>query len=296
MKMIFKSRKFQIAVLIVAIVGVLVFVFRGEISALYSKFYLRLPQQVETGIGNVVQKVGERIETPPPLTSSDQAGNSFLTKEGVIQLTNEQRIQNGLPPLKENADLDVSAAAKAADMFKNQYFAHESPSGVGVADLAQEAGYNFIVIGENLAMGDFANDQALISAWMASPGHRANILNKDYQDIGVAVEEGTYQGKTVWMAVQHFGEPLSACPQPSVTLKAQIDSDNAQISNLQNSLTSLRQEIQNTWPTDRQKYNQEVDQYNQLVSQYNNLVSETKNLVNQYNSEVSSFNSCASGQ
>ena len=57
---------------------------------------------------------------------------------------------------------------------------------------------------------------------MASPGHRANILNSRFIDIGVAVKEGEYQGKETWLAVQEFGEPLSDCPSPSTDLRFQL--------------------------------------------------------------------------
>jgi uncharacterized protein YkwD len=93
-------------------------------------------------------------------------------------------------------------------MFENQYFAHESPTGEKVSDLAKKFGYDFLLIGENLAMGNFSSDEDLVLAWMESPGHRENILNEKYQEIGVAVKKGIFEGKEVWIAVQHFGLPF----------------------------------------------------------------------------------------
>jgi len=126
---------------------------------------------------------------------------------------------------------------------------------------------------------------------MDSPGHRANILNSKFQEIGVAVVMGIFEGKSTWLAVQHFGLPLSACPQPSLTLKEQIQSNQSEINNLQAVLNNLSAELKSMRRRDKDK----VDEYNSLVSQYNALVRETKSLINQYNSQVSLFNSCISG-
>src|SRR6185369_15716694 len=119
---------------------------------------------------------------------------------------------SGLPALKENALLDKAAKKKLDDMFAQQYFEHINPQGKGPSDLAKSVGYDYIAIGENLALGNFKNDAELVQAWMDSPGHRANILNKQYTEIGVAVGQGTYEGKKTWLAVQEFGRPTSSCP------------------------------------------------------------------------------------
>ena len=68
-------------------------------------------------------------------------------------------------------------------------------------------------------MGNFKNDQDLVSAWLNSPGHRANILNTRFTEIGTAVLKGFYEGREVWMAVQEFGLPLSSCPNPDSKVK-----------------------------------------------------------------------------
>lgn len=266
--------------------------FRNDIADFYNKMSLQLPE-VKEDINNITQEIGKQILTPPPLKATKESAQSFLTKQGVIEWTNTQRKNNGLSPLKENLKLDLSAEIKVDDMFKNQYFAHESPSGAGVGDLAKTIGYDFIVIGENLALGNFENDEALVQAWMDSPGHRENILNKNYQEIGVAVMKGTYEGRTTWLAVQHFGFPVSACSQPNEELKTQIEEKQNQANALQIELNTLKNEIENMSPRPRQDYNQKIEEYNNLVSQYNNLIAETKNLVIEYNSQVNTFNNCA---
>jgi len=286
-------KKFWIVVVLIVIFGGLFF-FRDNILDFYSRLSLKLPE-IEKGVGDLVtEEIGKQILTPPPLKSLNEEFQSSLTREGVIEWTNNQREKYGLSPLKENSELDASATIKAEDMFKNQYFAHESLSGVGVGDLAKDVGYEFIAIGENLALGNFKNDEALVQAWMDSPGHRENILNEKYTEIGVAVMKGKYEGRITWMAVQHFGFPLSACSEPDQSLKSEIDKNQNQVHELESTLENLKSEIQNIRPRQRTIYLQKIEQYNNLVSQYNNLINETKILIDEYNAEVKTFNICAS--
>jgi uncharacterized protein YkwD len=286
-------KKLWLAFILMVILGGVLF-FWGNILNFYAKLSLKLPD-IERSINyRIVQEIEKQVSTPPPLRSSKEEAQSFLTRPGVIIFTNIEREKFGLPPLKENAKLDSSADIKAKDMLNKQYFAHESPSSIGVVDLAKTVGYDFIEIGENLALGNFKDDQTLVQAWMDSPGHRANILNPQHQEIGVSVVRGTFEGKITWFAVQHFGFPLSACLQPSQNLKTEIDLNQSQIQKLQANLDSLKNEIQNMRPKPRAVYNQKIEEYDNLVSRYNSLVAETKVLINQYNNEVQGFNSCVS--
>lgn len=247
---------------------------------------MQLPE-IKKGITDLIQKTEKQISTLPPLRAEKEAPESFLTRAGIIQWTNIQREKYGLPPLRENAKLNASAVIKVEDMLANQYFSHQSPSGAAVGDLAESVGYEFIAIGENLALGNFENDEGLVQAWMDSPGHRANILNPQYQEIGVAVAEG--------LAAQHFGLPLSACSQPDETIKAEINTNQNQLEELQKTLELLQFEIKNARPKRGPAYTQKIEQYNNLISQYNTLVAETESLINQYNNQVRLFNECATG-
>lgn len=268
-----------------------VFLFKDDISNFYSKILLKLPE-IEKGFNDlIVQETKKQVFTPPPLRSDDQEEQSSLTRSEVIKFTNVERTEAGLPPLKENAELNISSEIKARDMLDEQYFAHDSPSNVGVSDLAEEVNYDYILIGENLALGNFKDDQALIQAWMDSPGHRENILNERYEDIGVNVIKGVFEGRTVWMAVQHFGLPSSACPEPSQSIKDQIDLKKSQLQDLEIILNSLRTEIENS-NFRRRDYNQKVQEYNNLVSQYNETREELEMLLDQYNNQVEVFNDC----
>ena len=272
-----------------------IFFFWNDILYFYSGSSLQL-SQIEKGVDDfLIKEIEKRVSTPPPLRAAKENPQSFLTKAGVIQWANIQREQYGLPLFKENAALNISAELKAQDMFTEQYFAHSSPSGEGVGDLAKIVGYEFITIGENLAFGNFKNDEALVQGWMDSPGHRENILNARYQEIGVAVLKGIFEGRSVWLAAQHFGLPLSACPQPDETLAAKIEIKQNQIKELRETLQFLQSKIKTIRPKRGAAYNRMIEQYNTFVSQHNTLMKETDILGNEYNNQVELFNECAVG-
>ena len=222
----------------------------------------------------------------------DAFDGSNLTADGIIKWTNTQREDQGLIPLHENALLRKAAEAKVDDMFAQQYFEHESPDGKSPADLARGAGYSYIIVGENLALGNFKDDKTLVQAWMDSPGHRANILHGKYQEIGTAAKKGMFEGKEVWLAVQEFGAPLSACPTPALGLKGQIDANRAQLSTNQSELQSQKAAIAANRYNSESEYNAAVAKYNALVEKTNELADDTQRLVADYNDAVNTFNKC----
>ncbi len=249
----------------------------------------------KSDLGNLVQQVKEEILAPNPLNIGGAANNVVLVASKVIIETNLARKENGnLPALAENAKLDAAAKAKANDMFKNQYFEHISQSGVDPGALAKSYGYDYIVEGENLILGNFKDEHEVVQLWMASPGHRANILNNRYVDIGVAMVKGTYKGQTAWIGVQEFGLPLSSCKQPNEALKNQIQSNKGTLDQEALALDAKRAEINGADPRS-QKYNQLVDEYNAMVAQYNSLSEITKSLIAEYNTQINVFNTCVAG-
>jgi len=289
-----KSKIIIIFVLIVLAFGAGVY-FKDDAIRFYNNLTNQIQNFQKSDIGQTIAEAGKQIFTSSPLNAGGKSNNVALLQSKVITETNLQRQENGgLPVLKENAKLDAAAAAKANDMFVKQYFEHVSPSGIGPGDLAQKYGYDYIVEGENLILGNFSSEKEVVQDWMNSPGHRANILNTRYTEIGVAVIKGTYKGETVWIGVQEFGLPLSACAQPSVALKNQINSEKTQLDLLASQIDNLRTEINNT--NQRSKaYNQMVDDYNQLVAQYNSLAEQLKGGITTYNSQINIFNSCVAG-
>ncbi len=134
---------------------------------------------------------------------------SNISVQQVVSLTNTERAKNGLGSVSLNDQLSSAAHAKATDMFAAQYWAHVSPTGKQPWDFMKEASYRFSAAGENLAR-DFSTTPEMIEAWMGSPSHRANLMNGQYNEIGVAVVNGTLQGIETTLVVQMFGRQPTA--------------------------------------------------------------------------------------
>jgi len=281
-------------VLLLILLGLVIY-FRNDLVNAKDKIvsFFQETNQGQT-TDSVLASLQKEILTPPPLrltTSTSTSAGTTLTDAGVIELTNENRTENGSAVLTENAKLDAAAKLKLDDMFANQYFEHVSPSGKGPADLANEVSYQYVLIGENLAEGNFVNNSDLLTAWMNSPGHRANILNPRFKEIGVAVGKGEFEGHETWMAVQEFGEPLSDCPAVSSTLDQQITTLQQTVSSLDTDLKAKKQDLDATSQSDP-SYNQKAAAYNAEVDTYNADLAQVKQLISQYNAEVQAFNQC----
>lgn len=123
----------------------------------------------------------------------------------IYQAHNDIRSQNGLNTLTINTSLNESATAKAQVMLENDCWAHYCPPGVSPWTFFDDAGYVYIYAGENLAEGFESNDNVM-SAWMNSPTHRANIINPNFNEIGIGFAYGDYQGiENNTIIVVHFG-------------------------------------------------------------------------------------------
>ena len=127
-----------------------------------------------------------------------------LTKTSLFEFTNSTRESLGLQPLKENPLLNTAAFLKARDMLEKNYFSHQGPEGLSPWYWFREVGYNYRSAGENLAIG-FLDSEQVHQAWMNSSTHKENILNPNYQEIGIAVLKGDFQGNETTLVVQLFG-------------------------------------------------------------------------------------------
>lgn len=116
----------------------------------------------------------------------------------VVSLTNERRAAAGCDPVVPQDQLGQAAQLHAEDMAANHYFDHHSQDGRAPWDRAREQAYSGRGIGENIARG-YPSAEAVVEAWMASSGHRTNIENCAWRDIGIGYEAGTH----TW--VQLFG-------------------------------------------------------------------------------------------
>ncbi len=120
--------------------------------------------------------------------------NSSVTafENEVIRLVNEARVKNGLKALKANWELSRVARYKSQDMVDQRYFSHNSPTYGTPFQMIKAFGLSYRSAGENIAYGQ-RTPQQVFDTWMNSSGHRANILNSSYTQIGVGyVAKGNY--------------------------------------------------------------------------------------------------------
>lgn len=123
---------------------------------------------------------------PKPETNNTTAGNTQLSafQNQVAQLVNQERAKAGLQPLVVKMDLTKVAQIKAEDMATNKYFSHTSPTYGSPFDMMKKFGINYTRAGENIAMG-YTTPESVMEGWMNSPGHKANILNPNFKEIGI---------------------------------------------------------------------------------------------------------------
>ncbi len=152
-----------------------------------------------------------------------------ITINELLKQTNETRVSYELGALKLNDKLNQAAYLKAQDMFADQYWAHVAPDGTQPWKWFSDVGYNYSEAGENLAK-NFSTTSATMTAWMNSPGHKANVLNANYTEVGFAVVEGKLDGKDTSLVVALYGTPAnstvasanSSFSQPDITESSNI--------------------------------------------------------------------------
>jgi uncharacterized protein YkwD len=163
---------------------------------------------------------GGASSTAPTTASSIKAATSSATKKPtqnsggngnveaagptaeVLRIVNSERAKAGCGALTADNRLNAAAQAHSADMAAKDYFSHTSQNGDEMADRIDATGYKWRSIGENIAKGQ-ATPASVMEAWMNSSGHRANILNCGFRNIGIGL---AYDGRSpVW--TQDFGTP-----------------------------------------------------------------------------------------
>jgi uncharacterized protein YkwD len=144
------------------------------------------------------------------------ATNARLIRSATLCLVNRERAAHGERRLRLNVHLDRAAQTHTASMASNDYFEHFGPSGQTPVARMRAAGYIFsshvgYQVGENIAWGtlSLATPRAIVSAWMHSPGHRANILDRHYRDTGIGISphppESLAHGQAGAVYTQDFG-------------------------------------------------------------------------------------------
>ncbi|CAN5851589.1 hypothetical protein BH23ACT11_BH23ACT11_09120 [soil metagenome] len=136
-------------------------------------------------------------------------------KAELLRLHNEARAEHGVSKICIQGALMIAAQKHAEDMIQREYYAHETPEGVTPADRVSNDGYDFATTGENNNMatkssgGEPDRDELkdTVKSWMDSPGHRENLLNPAFREIGIGFFSGQYKGNidTTTMYVVEFG-------------------------------------------------------------------------------------------
>jgi hypothetical protein len=134
---------------------------------------------------------------------------SDITITSLFNQTNVSRVQVGIPALKINEKLNQAAYLKAQDMFAKQYWAHNAPDGTQPWKWFGDVKYNYDQAGENLAK-NFTSTNSVMTAWLDSPEHKANILKSEYQDVGFAILSGDIDNKPTSIVVALYAKPAES--------------------------------------------------------------------------------------
>ncbi len=253
--------------------------------------------EINTATTSVVTKKG-KVENNDlllePLVDNKLEDDLILIDSQIIYWTNIERSKNttGLVQLKENKELAKIAKERVEDMFEKTYFEHISPVGDSVSKIAEKNIYKYIIIGENIALGNFGGSREVVKAWMNSEGHKANILNKNYTEIGVYSKEGKYDGRKVWISAQVFAKPLSSCSEPDNLKKENIEKINISLNIVKKDIKNAEDELKKVNISDIKTYNEKVSNYNNLAHIFNGLIADIENITTLYNKEVTNFNKC----
>ena len=170
----------------------------------------RHPQPSSSDLANLA------TSSCPDVTLQPSSSDTERIRASVFCLINRERARNGEAPLRPDEHLRSAAQHHSDDMLAREYFDHEAPGGETLLDRLHASGYLYssrigYVVGENIAWGtlSLATPQAIVEAWMASPGHRANILDASFHDTGIGVAPGVPaalgEGQPGAMYTQDFG-------------------------------------------------------------------------------------------
>jgi uncharacterized protein YkwD len=157
-----------------------------------------------------------RADACPDATLQPDATNVAQVAQATLCLLNQQRAAAGLAPLSTDDRLTAASTSYASELVAQQFFSHDAPDGTSLTDRLRAVGYALRFAGENLAWGSqsLATPAAIVDAWMHSAGHRANILDGNYQQIGIGVAPGAPLSVpgTAATYVTDFGTPPAAAP------------------------------------------------------------------------------------
>jgi len=163
----------------------------GGVTA--SACYQPVPQPIKPPAVEVPAEKPVVVEKPQPVETPQEVVTEYSAEVNqVLTETNNYRAQNGLPALKLDSRVMATAQSKAQDMATNRYFSHTSPTLGSPFDQMKAEGITYRRAAENIAMGQ-RSAKEVVDAWMKSPGHRANILDRNLTHIGIGyTAKGNY--------------------------------------------------------------------------------------------------------
>jgi uncharacterized protein YkwD len=170
-------------------------------------YYVRVSRQ--RGASRYQLNIGvQQSATTATTAATAQAAPSLATQ--ILGMVNQERRAAGLRPVRLNPLLNASAQAHSQDMAVNDFFGHQGSNGSKIADRIAATGYRAFTFGENIAAG-LASPESVMQAWMASPGHRKNILSSNLREMGVGLtvletDLGTTNYRYYW--TQNFASPM----------------------------------------------------------------------------------------
>src|SRR5688572_25272911 len=134
----------------------------------------------------------ERVELPFKVATTRPRPD---LEQRMLDLVNQERVAAGLKPVAPDPELTEVARRHSSDMFARGYFAHDTPEGLTPFDRMRDANVRFLTAGENLALAPTV--QVAHTGLMNSPGHRANILRREFGRLGIGIMDGGMRGLMV---------------------------------------------------------------------------------------------------
>lgn len=148
--------------------------------------------------------------------------SAAITAHNIVALTNQTRREANLNELTVDSKLAMAAQAKADHMLTEGYFAHVSPNGRTPWYWFEQYGYTYRSAGENLA-ANFWSAEDVTSGWLASPTHHDNLVSNRFDEIGVGVAQGIYQGYPTTFVVQMFGYELGETEEAPTPIQEVVE-------------------------------------------------------------------------
>ena len=140
------------------------------------------------GSARVERAGGERPREVAPPRDLPRATAHDYSAHAVVEAMNRERAAHGLGPLRLDERLSAAAGDRVDDMLAKRYFDHVSPEGIDPFSWVRRRGYRYRIVGENLALG-YRSGGSVVDGWMRSPGHRENILQRSFNEVGIAIAD-----------------------------------------------------------------------------------------------------------